>query len=127
MAAFGVVYSPWAILALPAAVLTGMAFAGPVSAFAATQEKDSSFSTLYRFAIIPMFLFSGTFFPVSQLPTWLEAVAYCLPLYHGVALCRDLTLGQVSWADLGHVAYLAALFGAGYSAGRRTFAKKLVV
>ena len=68
MAAFGVVYSPWAILALPAAVLTGMAFAAPISAFAATQDKDSSFSTLYRFAIIPMFLFSGTFFPVSQLP-----------------------------------------------------------
>ena len=86
MAIFGVVYSPWAILALPAAVLTGMAFAGPVSAFAATQDKDSSFSTLYRFAIIPMFLFSGTFFPVSQLPTWLEIVAYCLPLYHGVSL-----------------------------------------
>ena len=95
MAAFGVVYSPWAILALPAGVLTGMAFAAPVSAFAATQDKDSSFSTLYRFAIIPMFLFSGTFFPISQLPTWLQVVAYVTPLYHGVALCRDLTLGQV--------------------------------
>ncbi len=68
MAAFGVVYSPWAIAAFPAAVLTGLAFAAPVSAFAATQDKDSSFSTLYRFAIIPMFLFSGTFFPISQLP-----------------------------------------------------------
>ncbi len=95
MAAFGVVYSPWAILALPAAVLTGIAFSAPVSAFAATQDKDSSFSTLYRFAIIPMFLFSGTFFPVSQLPAWLRAVAYATPLFHGVALCRDLTLGQV--------------------------------
>ena len=49
------------------------------------------------------------------------------PLYHGVALCRDLTLGQVSWADLGHAAYLAALLGAGYAAGRRTFSKRLVV
>ena len=74
-----------------------------------------------------MFLFSGTFFPISQLPTWLEVVAYCTPLYHGVTLCRDLTLGQVGWADLGHAAYLVALFGAGYAAGRRTFAKKLVV
>ena len=115
------------VLALPAAVLTGMAFAAPVSAFAATQDKDSSFSTLYRFAIIPMFLFSGTFFPVSQLPTWLEVVASLLPLYHGVALCRDLTLGQVGWADLGHVAYLSALIAVGYAAGRRTFAKRLVV
>jgi lipooligosaccharide transport system permease protein len=127
MAAFGVVYSPWALCALPAGVLTGMAFAAPVSAFAATQDKDSSFSTLYRFAIIPMFLFSGTFFPISQLPTWLQAVAYVTPLYHGVSLCRDLTLGQVSWADLGHAAYLGACFALGYAAGRRTFAKRLVV
>ena len=127
MAAFGVVYSPWAIVALPAAVLTGLAFAGPVSAFAATQDKDSSFSTLYRFAIIPMFLFSGTFFPISQLPEWLQALAYATPLYHGVALCRDLTLGLVSWADLGHAAYLSACFAVGYLAGRRTFARRLVV
>ena len=127
MAAFGVVYSPWALLALPAAVLTGIAFAAPISAFAATQDKDSSFSTLYRFAIIPMFLFSGTFFPVSQLPTWLQAVAYATPLFHGVALCRDLTLGQVGWSDLGHAAYLCALVAVGYAAGRRTFARKLVV
>ena len=127
MAAFGVVYSPWAVAALPAAVLTGLAFSAPVSAFAATQEKDSSFSTLYRFAIIPMFLFSGTFFPVSQLPQWLQFVAYATPLYHGVALCRDLTLGHVSWADLGHVAYLCALALVGYLAGRRTFARRLVV
>ncbi len=127
MAAFGVVYSAWAILALPAAVLTGIAFAAPISAFAATQDKDSSFSTLYRFAIIPMFLFSGTFFPVSQLPTWLQAIAYATPLYHGVALCRDLTLGQVDWADFGHAAYLCALAAVGYAAGRRTFARKLVV
>lgn len=127
MAAFGVVYSPWAIAALPAAVLTGLAFSGPVSAFAATQDKDSSFSTLYRFAIIPMFLFSGTFFPISQLPAWLQAVAYATPLYHGVALCRDLTLGTMSWADVGHAAYLSACAFAGYLAGRRTFARRLVV
>ncbi len=127
MAAFGVVYSPWALLALPAGVLTGAAFAAPVSAFAATQDKDTSFSTLYRFAIIPMFLFSGTFFPISQLPTWLQVVAYVTPLYHGVTLCRDLTLGQVGWADFGHAGYLCACVAVGYAAGRRTFAKRLVV
>jgi len=127
MAAFGVVYSPWAVLALPAAVLTGVAFSAPVAAFAATQDKDSSFSTLYRFAIIPMFLFSGTFFPVSRLPAWLQAVAYATPLFHGVALCRDLTLGTVGWADLGNAAYLAALSGLGYAVGRRTFTRRLVV
>ena len=68
MAAFGTVHSPWAILALPAGVLTGMAFAAPMAAFSATQEKDTAFSTVYRFVVIPLFLFSGTFFPISQLP-----------------------------------------------------------
>jgi lipooligosaccharide transport system permease protein len=128
MAAFGTIYSPWAILALPAGVMTGMAFAAPVAAFAATQEKDSSFSTLYRFAIIPLFLFSGTFFPISQLPAWLHPVAYATPLFHGVALCRDLTLGQVKlWVDLGHAGYLVLWVGAGYAVARRTFARRLVV
>ena len=128
MAAFGVIYSPWAVLALPAGVLTGMAFAAPMSAFAATLEKDSGFSTLYRFVIIPLFLFSGTFFPISQLPLVLQFVAYVTPLYHGVALCRDLTLGTVHlWADLGHAAYLCLWVGVGYAVGRRTFARRLVV
>ena len=104
-----------------------MAFAAPVSAFSATQDKDTGFPTLYRFAIIPMFLFSGTFFPVSQLPAWLEAVAFVTPLFHAVSLCRDLTLGQVRWADLGHAAYLVSLTGVGYAVGRRTFARRLVV
>jgi lipooligosaccharide transport system permease protein len=128
MAAFGVVYSPWAILALPAGVLAGMAFAAPIAAFSATQDKDASFSTLYRFIVIPLFLFSGTFFPISQLPQVLQDLAYATPLYHGVALCRDLTLGQVhAGVDLGHAAYLGLWCGAGYALGRRTFAKRMVV
>jgi lipooligosaccharide transport system permease protein len=128
MAAFGTVYSPWALLALPAGVLTGMAFGAPVAAFSATQDKDTAFSTMYRFVVVPLFLFSGTFFPISQLPVVLQWVAYATPLFHGVALCRDLTLGQVhGWADVGHAAYLALWLTAGYLAGRRTFAKRLVV
>jgi lipooligosaccharide transport system permease protein len=128
MAAFGTVYSPWAILALPAGVLAGMAFGAPIAAFAATQDKDAGFSTLYRFVVIPLFLFSGTFFPISQLPHWLQYLAYATPLFHGVALCRDLTLGQVHTAvDLGHAAYLMAWVLAGYGMARRTFSKRLVV
>jgi lipooligosaccharide transport system permease protein len=128
MAAFGTIFSFWAVLALPAAVMTGMAFAAPMAAFAATLDKDSGFSTLYRFVIIPLFLFSGIFFPISQLPLVLQVVAYMSPLYHGVALCRDLTLGTVHlWPDLGHAAYLALWVGAGYVVGRHTFSKRLVV
>src|SRR5580698_1962441 len=107
MAAFGTIYSPWAAVALPAGVLTGMAFGAPMAAYAATQDKDVSFITIYRFVVVPLFLFSGTFFPVSQLPHVLVYVAYATPLFHGVALCRDLTLGQVHlWVDVGHAAYL---------------------
>ena len=128
MAAFGTVHSPWAILALPAGVLTGMAFAAPMAAFSATQEKDTAFSTVYRFVVIPLFLFSGTFFPISQLPRLLEYLAYVTPLYHGVALCRDLTLGTIQlWVDVGHAAYLALWVGVGYALCRRTFAARLVV
>jgi lipooligosaccharide transport system permease protein len=128
MAAFGTVHSPWALLALPAGVLTGMAFAAPMAAFSATLEKDTAFSTVYRFVVIPLFLFSGTFFPISQLPHALQYLAYATPLFHGVALCRDLTLGQGHpWVDLGHAAYLAAWVGVGYLCARRTFAKRLVV
>jgi lipooligosaccharide transport system permease protein len=128
MAAFGTIFSPWALLALPAGVLTGMAFGAPIAAFAATQDKDTAFSTIYRFVVIPLFLFSGTFFPISQLPQVLQYLAYLTPLYHGVALCRDLTLGIVHlWVDLGHAAYLCAWVGAGYVLCRRTFSRRLVV
>jgi len=128
MAAFGTIFSFWAILALPVAVLTGMAFGAPMAAFAATLDKDSGFSTLYRFVIIPLFLFSGIFFPISQLPLVLQVVAYISPLFHGVSLCRDLTLGTVhAWPDLGHAAYLCLWVGVGYAVRRHTFAKRLVV
>ena len=64
--------------------------------------------------ILPLFLFSGTFFPVSRLPLPLEWVAYATPLWHGVDLCRSLTLGTVQpLSALGHVAYLALLATAG--------------
>jgi lipooligosaccharide transport system permease protein len=128
MALFGTIYSPWAILALPGGVLCGMAFGAPMAAFSATTDKDTGFSTIYRFVVVPLFLFSGTFFPISQLPHVLQWVAYATPLYHGVALCRDLTLGHVHlWVDLGHTAYLALWVAVGYMVGRRTFARRLVV
>ena len=90
-AAFGAVRSAWMIAAVQVAVLTGLAFATPIEAWAVTRTRDTSFTMIFRFFMIPLFLFSGTFFPISQLPAWLQAVAYATPLYHGVALCRDLT------------------------------------
>ena len=128
MALFGAVKSPLGILALPAAVATGMAFAAPIAAFSARQERDVGFTTLYRFGLIPLFLFSGTFFPVSQLPAWLQPLAYATPLYHGVVLCRGLVLGNLAlWSGLGSALYLVALIGVGYWLALRSFSKRLVV
>jgi lipooligosaccharide transport system permease protein len=127
-AAFGAVRSPWMIAALPVAVLTGLAFATPIEAWAVTRTRDSSFAMIFRFGMIPLFLFSGTFFPITQLPSWLQPVAYLTPLWHGVSLCRALNLGT---ADLGQVlidvAYLAALTAAGLLAGHRTYRRRLYV
>jgi lipooligosaccharide transport system permease protein len=128
MAAFGTVLSAWALVAIPAAVLTGLAFATPIAAYAATQETDTAFSTIYRMVLIPLFLFSGTFFPVSQLPLWMEDLAYATPLYHGVALCRDFTLGQLHpLLDVVHALYLAGLATVGLWAAHRTYRRRLVV
>jgi lipooligosaccharide transport system permease protein len=128
MAAFGAVRSAWVIAALPVCVLTGLAFATPIEAWAITRNKDTSFSLLIRFGMIPLFLFSGTFFPVTQLPGWLQPVAYATPLWHGVALCRSLSLGTATLgASLGHVAYLVALAVAGLLAGQHFYRRRLYV
>jgi len=128
MAAFGAVQSPWVLAALPVAVLTGLAFATPIEAWAITVMKDTSFAMIFRFGMIPLFLFSGTFFPVSQLPGWAQPIAYATPLWHGVALCRSLSLGTATiGGTLIHVGYLAALAAAGIVVGDRTYLRRLYV
>lgn len=107
----GAVESPLAVFAPVAALLCGLAFNAPITAFSASLEggDDGWFPALNRFVIIPMFLFAGTFFPVSQLPDWLEPVAWATPLWHGVTLCRDLTTGSLeALPAVAHVAYLLA-------------------
>jgi lipooligosaccharide transport system permease protein len=128
MAAFGVIRSPWATLLLPAAVLTGTAFAAPMAAWAVTLERETPFSAVFRLGAVPMMLFSGTFFPVTSLPGWLQPVAYATPLWHGVALCRALSLGTVDAGGLAiHVAYLGSLTAAGLAAGAVTYRRRLYV
>jgi lipooligosaccharide transport system permease protein len=130
MWAFGAVRSAWVVLAFPAAVLTGLAFAAPVAAWAVTVKHEPSFTYVFRFALMPLMLFSGTFFPLSQLPAGLRALAYATPLWHGVALCRAFSLGTASGDPLGmlgHAAYLAGLAAAGICAGTRTYRRRLYV
>jgi lipooligosaccharide transport system permease protein len=128
MTAFGAVRSWWVLATVPVVVLVGLAFATPVEAFAITRSKDSSFALLYRFGLIPLFLFSGTFFPLSQLPAWIRPVAYATPLWHGVALCRSLSLGTPDpGGALVHVAYLAVLALIGLLIGQHTYRRRLYV
>ncbi len=126
--AFGAVSSPLAILAIPVTVLVGLSFAAPIAAWAAHTETEVSFVAIFRFVILPMFLFSGTFFPISTLPAPLEVIAYATPLWHGVTLCRDLTLGDVQLADdLLHLGYLLVCVGVGLAVAAYTYRKRLVV
>jgi lipooligosaccharide transport system permease protein len=127
-AVFGAVDSAGILAALPVAVLTGLAFAAPIEAWAVTRTKDGSFALIYRFGVIPLFLFSGTFFPITQLPAWIRPVAYVTPLWHGVELCRALSLGTATLGGaLVHVGYLAALAAAGVAAAHRTYPRRLYV
>ena len=126
IAAFGGINSYLGILTLPAALLLGLAFTTPTAAYAATVESDSAFVPYNRFIIVPMFLFSGTFFPVSRLPLPLEWLAYATPLWHGVDLCRELTLGNVQLLRaLAHVGYLLLFVIAGLMWAERTYKQRL--
>jgi lipooligosaccharide transport system permease protein len=125
-ALLGGVPSWWGLLALPFATLTATAFTAPLVAFAATQDTDVSFPMIIRLVVMPLFLFSGTFFPVSQLPGWLQPAAVFSPLWHGVELCRDATTGDFAIGpDVVHVVVLAAIIAVGWRWGERTFTKKL--
>ncbi|GAB2672838.1 ABC transporter permease [Kribbella swartbergensis] len=125
--AFGGLRSPLGLLGLPVALLVGMAVASPVAAYATTLENDSGFAMIFRFGVVPAFLFSGAFFPVSQLPDWIEWLAYVSPLWHGVELSRDLSLATVDpWMALLNVGYLSAWFGIGTWLAVRGFTRKLI-
>jgi lipooligosaccharide transport system permease protein len=128
MAAFGAFESPWAALALPVAVLTGMAFAAPIAAFAITQHRDLGFAVLSRFVIVPMFMFSGTLFPIEELPGALESIAYVTPLWHGVDLARELSLGAAGVGSaLLHAGYLGLWVLGGMAVATVTFRRRLRV
>ncbi|MFI5041858.1 MAG: ABC transporter permease [Acidimicrobiales bacterium] len=125
MLALGLVASWWAVLAVPAAVLIGFAFAGLGMAGTSYMRSwvDFDYVTL---AILPMFLFSATFSPLSAYPPGVRLVVEVTPLYQGVAIERALVLGQPSWADLGHAAYLAVAGAAGIVIASRRMGRLLL-
>ncbi len=113
------------LAALVVAVLVGMAYTTPVFAYAATLEQDSGFSPLFRLGVMPMFLFSGAFFPVSQLPNAIEWLAYVNPLWHGVELSRMLTHTGIGPLAALNLAYLLALLLGGWWLAQRAFTRRL--
>lgn len=126
--ALGAISGWGALLALPVAVLTGMAFVTPVFAFSVSQRDGTSFNMLLRIGVMPLFLFSGTFFPTDQLPGWFEPIPWLTPLAHGIELCRDLVLGtaSVGMATL-HLGYIALWLVVGFWLATWAFRRRLVV
>jgi lipooligosaccharide transport system permease protein len=114
---FGAASSPLVVLAIPVAVLTGMAFAGFIGAYAAGLSTPDNFNAVFRFAIMPLFLLSGTFFPLTGLPAVIQAVAWVSPLWHGVSLARALALGTAPSDPLGTAAHLAVLVAVAAAGG----------
>jgi lipooligosaccharide transport system permease protein len=118
--------SPGLMLAVLFGVLTGLAFAMPISAWSSTREDDDSFPAILRFGIIPMFLFGGIFFPIEQLPKPVALVAQATPIYNGVELTRGAVLGSLSFpGSLLNIAVLGLYATAGFLVARVTFGRRL--
>ncbi len=126
MTAYGAVHSWWGgIAALLVVVLVGLAHAAPTAGLSSRLSSENAFSLIFRLGLIPMFLFSGAFFPISQLGD-LAWLAYLTPIWNGVALARMLTLGQVDWwPALGHLAYISAWVVAGWFYAVSGFRRRL--
>jgi len=114
------------LLAPFGSVLTGLAFGLPIAAWTGSRTTDTSFPAILRFGVIPMFLFGGAFYPIEQLPDWLQPVAWLTPLWHGVELCRGLVLGGLSVGNFAlHVSVLLGFCIAGLFAMAKTFEARL--
>jgi len=114
------------VVAALVAVLCGVVHALPVMAYAVRAEVDQGFTMIFRFGVVPMFLFAGTFFPIDQLPALMQPVAWATPLWHATELCRGLTLGTAAWGSgLAHLGYLLAWLVAGGWLAVRRYTRRL--
>jgi lipooligosaccharide transport system permease protein len=122
----GAVPSAWGVLAIPAAGLCSAAFCAVLAAYSIRLDSDLSFPMIMRLGILPLFLFSGTFFPINQLPHALRSFAVLSPLWHGVELARAATTGRFDAATIAaHVAVLVGCIAVGAYFGVRNFARRL--
>ena len=125
MTALGLVHSWWAVLALPAALLIGFTSSAVCMAATTYMKSWQDFDKI-TLVQLPLFLFSGTFFPVTAFPGGVRWVVECTPLYRGVVLCRELTTGSLSWASLVSVGYLVVMGAIGLTVVRRRLAALLL-
>ena len=126
-ALFGV-FDSWSdLLAIPVAILVGLSFSATMMAFTATLERDEAYTWVFRFIVTPLFLLSGTFFPIDSLPEWGQVVASLTPLYHGIELVRGLTIWDLSaGAAALHLAYLVVFLLLGIVLAARNLDRRLV-
>ena len=126
--AFGAVPSPWGVLTVAIAVLTGMAIGLLISSYSATlKDERGQLAMVMRFGFTPMFLFSGTFFPLSELPPSLQPIGWISPLWHGVELGRFVSYGQPiePWLIAVHIGYLVSIVVIGLWSTSRTVTRRL--
>jgi lipooligosaccharide transport system permease protein len=126
MALFGVFDSLTALLAIPAAVLLGVACTAPMAAYTAKLHTDEAYTWIFRLVVTPMFLLGGTFFPVEELPVWGQVLAWATPVFHGVELIRQVTVYEIEPTAILHVGYLVLLFVGGTALAIRNLEKRLL-
>lgn len=121
----GLVRSPWVVLAIPAATLLAFAFAA-VGMAATTFMRSWQDFDLVGLVVLPLFLFSGTFYPLSVYPPAFQILTRFSPLYHSVEIIRALTLGAFDWSLAGHIAFLLGMGGLGVAVASRRLGKLLL-
>lgn len=126
LALFGIATEWTTLLAPIVAALTAASFAAPISAWVATKDDDYAFSVVQRVAITPVFLFSGAFFPLDQIPAVVAWIVRVLPAWHGVQVCRGLIIGGLdTLAMLGHLGWILVWIFCGWFWATRTFTNRL--
>jgi len=125
---FGAAPSPIAFLSIVAGLLGGLAFGAVLMGYTSTLEEDTGqLAMVMRFVVLPMTLFSGTFFPLSTFPIWLQWIGWISPLWHSTELARVFSYGYAEpiWLTIVHVAYLAVLIVVGWAWSRRIAVRRL--
>ena len=112
VAPLGLIPSAWGILAIPAAVLIAFGFASFGMAVTSYMKSWQQLEII-NIVLLPMFLFSGSFYPLSVFPEWLQTLIRLFPLAHAIDLVRGLTLGNISWALVGHAMYFVVMIVVG--------------